>query len=113
MRQDPGRATGTMPPTAPTWDEPAVRSYAVTHPGGTVVLPQPDGWDQLVHAASGVMTVHTADLRWVVPPHRAVWVPSGLTHTIELAGRVKLRTLYLRAGTVALDGHGARAVNVS
>jgi AraC-like DNA-binding protein len=94
-------------------DEPAVRSYAVTHPGGTVVLPQPAGWDQLVHASSGVMTVHTADARWVVPRHRAVWVPSGLTHTIELSGRVQLRSLYLQAGIAGLDAPTARAINVS
>jgi AraC-like DNA-binding protein len=94
-------------------DEPTVRSYAVTHPAGTVVMPQPHGWDQLVHASSGVMTVRTADARWVVPRHRAVWVPSGLTHTIELHGRVKLRSLYLRAGLAGIAGDGARPVNVS
>jgi len=94
-------------------DEPAVRSYAVTHPGGTVVVPQPLGWDQLVHASSGVMTVRTDDARWVVPRHRAVWVPSGLTHTIELSGRVKLRSLYLRAGLAGVEGGAARPVNVS
>jgi len=90
-----------------------VRSYAVTHPGGTVRVPQPVGWDQIVHASSGVMTVRTDDSRWVVPRHRAVWVPSGLTHTIELSGRVKLRSLYLRAGLAGVDGAGARPVNVS
>jgi AraC-like DNA-binding protein len=75
--------------------EPDVRAYAVTHPGGTVVLPQPPGWDQLVYAAAGVMTVATPMGTWVVPPHRAVWVPSGLDHRIELNGRTSLRTLYL------------------
>jgi len=104
MRQTPER---------PPHDEPAVRSYAVTHPAGTVVVPQPVGWDQLVHASSGVMTVRTADARWVVPRHRAVWVPSGLTHTIELSGRVKLRSLYLRAGLAGGDDAAARPVNVS
>lgn len=93
-------------------DEPAVRSYAVTHPRGTVVLPQPEGWDQLLHTSGGVMTVETADSRWVIPPHRAVWAPSGCPHAIELTGRVRLRSLYLRQGLAGLDG-GARAVNVS
>jgi AraC-like DNA-binding protein len=100
-----------QPPAPQT--EPAVRSYAVTHPAGTVVVPQPAGWDQLVHASSGVMTVRTADARWVVPRHRAVWVPSGVGHTIELGGRVKLRSLYLRAGLAGLAGDGARPVNVT
>lgn len=90
-----------------------MRSYAVTHPAGTVVMPQPAGWDQLVHASSGVMTVRTADARWVVPRHRAVWVPSGLTHTIELSGRVQLRSLFIRAGLAGVVGGAARPVNVS
>lgn len=90
-----------------------MRSYAVTHPPGTVVLPQPPGWDQLLHTSGGgVMTVETADRRWVVPPHRAVWAPAGCAHSIELAGRVRLRSLYLREGLAGLGGE-ARAVNVS
>jgi hypothetical protein len=38
---------------------PAARGYAVTHPSGTVVLPTEPGWDQLVYASAGVMTVDT------------------------------------------------------
>ncbi len=91
--------------------EPDVRSYAVTHSGGTVVLPQPSGWDQLVHASSGVMTVQADAAHWVITPQRAVWVPDGISHRIELAGRVRLRTLYLRAGVSGLNG-GVRALHV-
>ncbi len=67
------------------------------------MLPQPSGWDQLVHASSGVMTVQADAAHWVVTPQRAVWVPDGVSHRIELAGRVRLRTLYLRAGVSGLD----------
>ncbi len=80
--------------------EPDVRSYAVTHPGGTVVLPQASGWDQLIHASTGVMTVHADTARWVVTPERAVWVPGGVEHRIELDGQVRLRTLYVRSGII-------------
>jgi len=78
--------------------EPFVRSYAVTHPAGTIVPPQPAGWDHLLYPASGVMTVVTPDGRWVVPPTRAVWVPSGTRHEIQITGRARLRNLYLAAG---------------
>jgi len=50
---------------------------------------------QLVYAAEGVMTVTTADGSWVVPPLRAVWVPGGTDHAIRMAGRVRMRTLYV------------------
>jgi AraC-like DNA-binding protein len=94
-------------------EEPPVRGYAVTHPGGTAVLPQSSGWDQLIYATAGVMSVHTPDGTWVVPPDRAVWVPAGAKHTIAMAGRTAIRTLYLRAGLVRGLPAGCRAVNVT
>jgi AraC-like DNA-binding protein len=42
------------------------------------------------------MTVRTRDGAWVVPPHRAVWIPTGVSHTITMSGTVAMRTLYLR-----------------
>ena len=91
--------------------EPLVRSYAVTHPSGAVVIPQPPGWDQLLYASRGVMTVHTVSGTWVVPPHRAVWVPSGVDHRILMSGRVAVRSLYFITGVVDLPPV-CRTVNV-
>jgi AraC-like DNA-binding protein len=53
------------------------------------------GWDQLTYAASGVMRVHTESATWLVPPHRAVWLPAGVRHTEEMHAPVSVRTLYL------------------
>jgi len=44
----------------------------------------------------GVMTVRTSEGTWVVPTHRAVWIPAGVSHTIAMSGNVAMRTLYLR-----------------
>ena len=41
------------------------------------------------------MTVRTAAGLWVVPSHRALWMPRGMNHGIETSGFVKMRTLYL------------------
>jgi AraC-like DNA-binding protein len=92
--------------------EPCVRAYAVTHPSGSVAIPQPDGWDQLIYASQGVMTVRTSGGTWVVPPHRAVWVPSGVDHRIQMSGRVMVRSLYFHEGLIDLPP-ACRAVNVS
>ena len=46
------------------------------------------------------MTVGTGTATWVVPPHRAVWVPAGVSHQITTSGVVEMRTLYLRSRTV-------------
>jgi AraC-like DNA-binding protein len=52
--------------------------------------------DQLVYASRGVMTVSTQDGTWVVPTHRAVWIPASVPHTITMSGTVAMRTLYLK-----------------
>jgi AraC-like DNA-binding protein len=50
--------------------------------------------DQLVFASRGVMTVRTQVGAWVVPTHRAVWIPARVAHTITMSGMVAMRTLY-------------------
>ena len=49
---------------------------------------------QLAWAASGVLTVLTADATWVLPPTRALWIPAGLPHeTASDGGRATMRSL--------------------
>lgn len=50
---------------------------------------------QLLYATTGVMTVVTAKGTFVVPPQRAVWIPSGVEHEVSCRGEVSLRTLYV------------------
>ncbi len=42
------------------------------------------------------MTVDTRIGQWVVPPHRAVWIPAGVEHAVRMTGQVRMRTLYFR-----------------
>jgi AraC-like DNA-binding protein len=102
----------TMRHVAPADAEPDVRSFAATPARGAVVLPQPDGWDQLLHAASGVMTVATPEGSWVVPPGRALWVPAGVEHVVHLVGEVRLRSLYV-AASVGAGIEGCRALRLT
>jgi AraC-like DNA-binding protein len=50
---------------------------------------------QLVYAASGVMVVETRASTWVIPPQRAVWVPSRVEHETRTMGLVAMRTIYV------------------
>lgn len=50
---------------------------------------------QLLYASSGVMSVITEDNNLVIPPQRAVWIPSGVPHEVVCRGPVSLRTLYI------------------
>ncbi|HEV7507011.1 MAG TPA: helix-turn-helix transcriptional regulator [Thermoanaerobaculia bacterium] len=52
-------------------------------------------WGQLLFAERGMLTVHTAAGLWVVPVHQAVWVPAGMRHSVEVAGGVAMRSLYV------------------
>jgi len=91
-----------------------VRTYAVTHPSGLdIPSHRSPAWDQLTYASQGVMSVHTADGTWVVPPHRAVWIPRSVEHAVEMSGRVSLRTLYFAADFSRRMPRQCQAVNVS
>lgn len=52
--------------------------------------------DQLAFAGQGVMTVETAEGIWILPPSRALWIPSWVRHMVRMSGTVSLRTLYLK-----------------
>jgi AraC-like DNA-binding protein len=81
-----------------------VRSFGVTFRHGQKVSPQylvPPAagmWHQLVCATRGALTVRTDRCAWVVPPHRAVWLPAGFQYRLEMSGVVAVRMLYIRPG---------------
>src|ERR1700690_2681676 len=66
------------------------------YPAGHVIRLHFHDRDQIVYASRGVMTVRTSAGTWVVPIHRAVWIPAAVPHTITMSGTVAMRTLYLR-----------------
>jgi len=68
---------------------------------------------QLVYAASGVMVVKTRASTWVIPPQRAVWVPSRVDHETRTIGQVAMRTIYVAEGTAKHLLRECCAINVS
>jgi AraC-like DNA-binding protein len=67
---------------------------------------------QLLYAATGLLRVETEAGLWVVPPHRAVWIPAGMLHQVRMTSAVEMRTLYVEAGLLGLPD-GCRVVAVS
>jgi AraC-like DNA-binding protein len=96
-----------------TVEDDVVRTFAIRHPDGYVIPPHAHDWHQLIYASQGVMTVRTTPGTWVVPPHRAVWVPAGFEHSIEMSGSVLMQTLYLRPELSDSLPRDCTAVNVS
>ena len=80
-----------------------VRSYAISHPPGIVVLPTQPGWDRVVFAHDGLFTAHAAAHAWTVPAHRAICVPDGVEVRIETRRRSAIRCLYLDRELEALQ----------
>ena len=64
-------------------------------PDGFYIEPHSHARDQLIYAISGVMRIETSDDAWVVPPDRALLMPAGENHCIQVRGNVEMRTLYI------------------
>jgi AraC-like DNA-binding protein len=49
--------------------------------------------NQLCSPSSGVLEIFTPHGVWIVPPHRAVWIPAGVPHAHRAHGVTDMRTL--------------------
>lgn len=50
---------------------------------------------QLLYSLSGVVSIHTAQGSWIIPPSRGVWLPAGIAHQLTITGKVAARTLFV------------------
>ncbi len=71
-----------------------VRSFAVRFTAGYRATAHDHTWHQLSYGSAGVLRVATAESAWIVPPHRAVWIPAGTAHGEEIRGSGTIRNLY-------------------
>jgi AraC-like DNA-binding protein len=62
---------------------------------GHVLPPHHHDRGQLVYGASGILMVETAQGRWVVPPHRAVWIPARMRHSLRMLTDVTTITIWI------------------
>ncbi len=79
-----------------------IRSYSVTHPAGTVRLPQTPDWDQVIYASRGTVRLTTESSTWVLPSLRAAWVPAGVDHRCRVTAGTRMRTLYVHRSVGSL-----------
>jgi AraC-like DNA-binding protein len=101
--------SGRRRPDGSVW----VRTFPVTLFHDHAIATHSHEWDQLTYAASGVLRVDTAEASWMVPPHRAVWVPAGTLHAERMYAPVSVRTLYFAQGLATSLPRDCRTVNVS
>jgi len=55
-------------------------------------------WAQIAYPFSGSIRVTAANITWIVPSKRAVWIPPDVEHEVSMLGEVELRTIYVDAG---------------
>lgn len=83
-----------------------VVSHSVDYPDGHFVPSHSHPRAQFLYASSGVMNVTTEEGLWVLPPHRALWIPAFLDHQIIASGDLSMRTLYIQTDRIpALPNH--------
>ena len=73
-----------------------VRPYSVAFTEDYVFARGHSDWHGLIYASAGVLSVRSASGTWVVPAHRAVWVPGGTQRTIEVSAGLVMRSLYFK-----------------
>lgn len=67
---------------------------------------------QLIYASEGVMSVITDQGSYVIPPQRALWIPSGIFHEAHCRTAVTLRTLYIDENARSDLPHTCRVIAV-
>jgi AraC-like DNA-binding protein len=89
-----------------------VRSLALTYRNGHHLHAHVHPWAQLVYARSGVLHVTVAGRIWITPPTRAIWIPHGTEHQIDVRGETALRTLYVSPDRARSIDPSVRALEV-
>jgi AraC-like DNA-binding protein len=89
-----------------------VRPYSVAFTKEYVFARGHSDWHGLLYASAGVLSVRSASGTWVVPAHRAVWVPSGTQRTIEVSAGLVMRSLYFKPGVTRSLPRDCCVVNV-
>jgi AraC-like DNA-binding protein/mannose-6-phosphate isomerase-like protein (cupin superfamily) len=91
----------------------AVAAMPKEFPADFIIEPHSHERAQLIFATSGTMRVITGKALWFVPPQRALWMPAGTVHGIEMLQPVSMRTLYLREDAASGMPGECRVLQVS
>lgn len=69
--------------------------FADTIPAGFVDPQHSHQWSQLSYSAFGTISVITETSSFMLPPHRAIWIPAGMMHEVHCRAAVSTYTLYI------------------
>lgn len=69
------------------------RAYKRGHQIGSHVHAQ----SQFLYSISGLMNVTTPAGRFLVPPQRAVWIPTNIEHSVDVITDIEMRSVYIES----------------
>lgn len=90
-----------------------MRSLALRLPAGYQIDHHDHAWGQVLFAPRGAMGVEADGRFWLVPPHRALWMPAGVRHRVATVGETWMRTVYLRHDLASRAAEGIRVLVVA
>ena len=73
----------------------AILARQTRYPKGHHIKPHWHARAQFLYAVAGTMRVRTPRHAWIVPPSRALWLPSHTAHELQMYGVVEMRSLYV------------------
>lgn len=71
------------------------------------------GHGRLIHAVDGTIAVICANQSWLLPPHRALWLPPGTVHEMAMRSAARMRSLDFAPRLGALLPREPFAISVS
>ena len=95
----PDRRRASVPPLDPNQFTPTrehpVRAKSRKLKADTSIDPHQHPWAQLAFSMTGVIRVTAGRGSYIVPPSRAVWIPPGVEHVVNVVEDAELRAVYL------------------
>ncbi|KAA8735401.1 helix-turn-helix transcriptional regulator [Acinetobacter qingfengensis] len=68
---------------------------------------------QCLYAITGVLTVTTNKGSWVVPPRRALWIPSSIEHEVYMNGYTQTRSVYIQTNIAIATGLSSNCIVIN
>lgn len=96
----------------PTPERPVRLVARVIQAGETLPLHR-HAWGQLTWAHTGTLKVYAGQQIWIVPPTRAIWIPSDLEHTVCALEPTQTRILHIWPSHLPFQDADCRVLEVS
>ncbi|MGF1740918.1 helix-turn-helix transcriptional regulator [Vibrio profundum] len=90
-----------------------IESIAEEKPGEGVGFIHSHKWCQLQYATKGIMHINAGNHSYIIPPQRAVWIPTNVEHQVNHFAPVSYRSLHIDETLGGRLGNQVKVIQVS